>query len=112
MDPCGSSLSAATGTADVTLAYEAGSTAESISPDSSTSTWDPDTVFSSIAGCPVTSCNLYNSGCTTLFSGSDVTLSLTSITAVKTNTAGYNYPLCIRCTNGSDTQDLDNWRVI
>ena len=90
MDPCGSSLSAATGTADVTLTYTAGASAEAISPDSTTSTWDPDTVFSSTAGCPITSCTLYESGCSTAYSGSDLTFSMTSITAVKTNTAGYN----------------------
>ena len=74
---------------DVTLAYAASSAAEAISPQSGVA-WVPDTVFSNtIAGCEIISCTLYDSGCTAAYSGSKVTFSTSSITAIKTEIGGY-----------------------
>ena len=111
-DACVSSLStpSSSSIASVNLAYTAGAAAMAISPTSST--WAPDTVFSISAACPsMTSCTAYLAGCSTLYTGSEITVSNTAITAIKTVEAGYSYDLCIRCTNGSDTDDLDNWTV-
>ena len=33
------------------------------------------------------------------------------ITASVTKTAGYTWPVCVRCTNGGQTVDLDNWTI-
>ena len=85
---CSSSMTAPAKT-DVTLAYAASSAAEAISPQSGVA-WVPDTVFSNtIAGCEITSCTLYDAGCTTAYSGSEVTFSTSSITAIKTDIDGY-----------------------
>ena len=102
----------------MTLAYEAGAAAESISPLSGSSTWNPDTFFgnSDPTNCPITSCSIYDKdSCGTgSFSGSsDVTFSISSITASRVNTAiaGYSYDACIRCENQSQQIDLNGWKI-
>jgi hypothetical protein len=61
-------------------------------------------------------CSIFDAGnCGGSFSGSaDLNLSPSApymMTASKTNAAGYLHKICIQCTNGAQTKNLDNWRI-
>lgn len=64
--------------------------------------------------CPVLSCTLKNAGCSTTYTGSDMSISGTTpwvITAVRNNLAGYITTVCVECTNGRQTITQDSLRV-
>jgi hypothetical protein len=96
----------------VTLAYDSGS--ESINIISGAWT-DWDTFLSNSDCCPIiTSCSLFEQGCLNAMS-SPVSMESSSpwvINAENDWDAGYDQTLCVTCTNGVQTIQVDNWSVI
>jgi hypothetical protein len=90
---------------DITMDYDKDQSAEPIKIKSSFNDWDDHFNNQYTTDCPITSCSLYENDCSTSFSG-NVAMSATSpwsITMDRTITAGYQYDLCVKCTNGHQT---------
>jgi hypothetical protein len=105
--------SAATATPDLT--YNNGlSPTQVIYPISSTWTsWDSYFSNTDTTNCPITSCTLYESGCSTALS-SPVSIGGSSpwdVTALLNQMNGYSQSMCVSCTNGAQTIQKDNWSV-
>ena len=91
---CGSTLTAPTSTPDpVSLTYSSSDSSDRIYPLSSMSSTDWDTYFANTASsnCPITSCSLFEAGCSTALT-SPVSIGSTSpfnVIALKSDAAGY-----------------------
>jgi hypothetical protein len=62
----------------------------------------------------VTSCSLYNSGCSTSYSGGNLLINSSTgeITAKQNVNGGYNDVVCVKCENyAGSTVQQDNWSV-
>ena len=65
--------------------------------------------------CPL-SCTILEQGCTDPFLGSIADISFAdtspiSLSVSKTNALGFKYIICISCTNGFQTVEVDSWSV-
>ena len=79
----------------------------------SSTSWDSYFSNTDSTNCPVTSCTLYESDCTTVLS-SPVSIGSSTpwdITALRNTLAGYSQTMCISCTNGAQTVQKDNWSL-
>ena len=67
------------------------------------------------AVCGITSCTLYNPGCSTAYSGSYLSLGVSgdkfTLKADRTYIPGYTETICYSCTNGLQTINEDNFVV-
>jgi hypothetical protein len=98
----------------VTISYDTSTTSVVIYPITSTwISWDNYFSNTDSTNCPITSCILYESGCSLILSTpiSIGGLSPWDITALKNVLGGYSKTICISCTNGAQTVQKDNWSV-
>ena len=92
---------------NVALTYSRRGADASVIPSSPFTTWDAFFQNTDTTNCPITSCSLYDSGScgTGAYSGAaEVSMDASSpwgITASVTETAGYSWPTCVRCSNGA-----------
>jgi hypothetical protein len=111
---CSSVLSASTSAESVSVSYHSSTTSEEVNIISSS--WTSWNVFfsnSDTTNCPITSCSLYESGCSTEMND-PVNMGDSTpwdMTAEKDRTAGYSQSLCVSCTNGAQTITIDDWFV-
>jgi len=83
-------------------------------PDN-TFTWDSFYLNVDSTNCPITSCALFDGGSCgsgTYSGATDVFMDASApwhITMSVTEPAGYSWSTCVRCSNGAQTIDLDNW---
>jgi hypothetical protein len=98
----------------VTLIYSASDTSEVIHPleDMASTDWNTYLSNTETANCPITSCTLFEAGCSTpLTSPISMGALPFDVTALKNDPVGYTQDMCIECTNGAQTVQIDNWSL-
>ena len=66
------------------------------------------------ANCPLTSCEILEQGCMNPLVVQEITI-ITSPLGIQVNldnTLGFEYTICLRCSNGYQTEELDNFMLL
>lgn len=75
--------------------------------------WDDYFSNTDSSNCPITECSLYESDCSTGFSG-DVFIDSSTpllVEMLRNQINGYSHSLCVKCTNGAQTVEKNGWDV-
>jgi hypothetical protein len=112
---CSSTLTLPSAADAVSLLYSSSDLSDVIHPSSgmSSSDWDSYLTNSDTSNCPITTCSLFEAGCSTLLS-SPVSMEASTpwdVTALTNFPAGYTQSMCVECTNGAQTVQIDNWSM-